>query len=86
MSTEEMIKELRRLADIEKSKPHYTGNVRWDVLCTDTANSLEQSNKDFNLLLQGIKEIYPRDKCEYMELDVFMGQIMLYVANNRNQN
>lgn len=50
MSTEEMIKELRRLAEIEKGKPHYTCDVRWDIVCTDVANRLENLIKAYETL------------------------------------
>jgi len=45
MSTEEMIHELRRLYELHKDDPVYTGDVNWSVLCHDVANRLEELNK-----------------------------------------
>ena len=42
MSTEEMIHELRRLAELHKDDPVYTGDTNWAALCRDVADRLEE--------------------------------------------
>jgi len=42
MNTNDMIYELRRLAAIESEKPHPTFSIRWDYLCRDVADRLEE--------------------------------------------
>lgn len=36
----------------------------------------EKENEDFNMLLKAVKESYPMSKGAYVELDVFMGDVM----------
>lgn len=43
----------------------------------------EKNNKDFELLLKAIKESYPMFKGAYVELDVFMGDVMRRFTRER---
>ena len=45
----------------------------------------EKSNKDFELLLKSVKESYPMFKGAYVELDVFMGDVMRRFARDRKE-
>ena len=42
MSTEDMIRELRRLEEIHKDDIVFTGQTNWSSLCHDVANRLEE--------------------------------------------
>ena len=46
----------------------------------------EKSNKDFELLLKEVKESYPMFKGAYVELDVFMGDVMRRFTRDRKQS
>ena len=46
----------------------------------------EKSNKDFELLLKAVKESYPMFKGAYVELDVFMGDVMRRFTRDRRQS
>ena len=51
-----MIRELRRLAEIHKNDRVGTGETRWDLLCSDVANRLEeQQNTISNLTKEKTK-------------------------------
>ena len=43
----------------------------------------EKNNKDFELLLKSVKESYPMFKGAYVELDVFMGDVMRRFTRER---
>ena len=43
----------------------------------------EKSNKDFELLLKAVKESYPMFKGAYVELDLFMGDVMRRFTRER---
>ena len=43
----------------------------------------EKNNKDFELLLKAVKESYPIFKGSYVELDVFMGDVMRRFTRDR---
>lgn len=45
----------------------------------------EKENKDFELLLKAVKESYPMFKGAYVELDVFMGDVMRRFTRDRKQ-
>lgn len=45
MSTEDMIRELRRLEEIHKDDIVFTGQTNWSSLCHDVANRLEELSK-----------------------------------------
>lgn len=45
----------------------------------------EKNNKDFELLLKSVKESYPMFKGAYVELDVFMGDVMRRFARDRKE-
>ena len=56
MDTDDMIRELRRLAEIHKNDRVGTGETRWDLLCSDVANRLEeQQNTISNLTKEKTK-------------------------------
>lgn len=46
----------------------------------------EKNNKDFELLLKCVKESYPMFKGAYVELDVFMGDVMRRFTRDRKQS
>lgn len=43
----------------------------------------EKNNKDFELLLKSVKESYPMFKGAYVELDVFIGDVMRRFTRER---
>ena len=45
----------------------------------------EKNNKDFELLLKAVKESYPMFKGAYVELDVFMGDVMRRFTRDRQK-
>lgn len=45
-----------------------------------------EGNKDFELLLKAVKESYPMFKGAYVELDVFMGDVMRRFTRDRKQS
>lgn len=43
----------------------------------------EKNDKDFELLLKAVKESYPMFKGAYVELDVFMGDVMRRLTRDK---
>lgn len=83
IGTVEEIKEELSVADIQVDKL----NAYKQVGTIDEFKALKEKNdKDFELLLKAIKESYPMFKGAYVELNVFMGDVMRRFTRDRRQS
>ena len=81
------VEELKRNLEYTKRKHEDdrvdTFGTNISAMCQDTLsvieemeNDLEKSKNDFVSLLTAIKDNYPKDRSVYIELDVFMGEVI----------
>lgn len=70
MDTEQMIRELRRLAEEHKNDMVFTFETNWSLLCSDVANELEYQEKRYSVLYNDIKNALGEERYEAARKEV----------------